>query len=434
MSGISHFLSRRKQFTNEYFACPGSRKTVMISSYIWWTELIAHSLLKLGYNVLVVEPWDRFWLDDNRFVRFDNIYNQWIQTLRKFNVQLVLGGNATVMVPHPRTREPLHRAAGVPAVNYWWDEPRAAQPMMSRGFSAHDYLNVLRDSRTLNVFWDIDVCEEMRRFLAVENSIHVPLGTTPEFWQAPFIPMAERPGKLCFLGDNHEEQDWPGDVDPQTLKWAKKVVDLKLTDLDRPMVQCIETVGGPGEVRGNTARRPYELAASLKDEFERWSILGGVLLQRVRNVAVRAAAERLGDEFVLVGKGWERLGLKARSEHSGVPGAKDFYSTSQASLNLFGGCVHGGMPLRPYEIACGNGLLFTQYNRELPSLFEPGKECVAFRNVDEMRAGMDRIFSAPAEYDAIVEAGRSRASTEHTWSKRLEKILKVAKERFNLPW
>ena len=152
MSSIFDFLSRRKQFTNEYFACPGSGKTVLVSSHAWWTDLIAHALLALGYNVLVAEPWQLFWLDERRFLNFDNVFHQWVQTLRKFKVQLALGCNGTVMVPHPRTKELLHRAAGVPAVNWWWDEPRSMPPMTRRGLSAYDYMRVVRDSRTLNVF------------------------------------------------------------------------------------------------------------------------------------------------------------------------------------------------------------------------------------------------------------------------------------------
>ena len=117
-----------------------------------------------------------------------------------------------------------------------------------------------------------------------------------------------------------------------------------------------------------------------------------------------------------------------------MPGSREYYANSQASLNLFGGCVHGGMPLRPYEIACSGGLLFTQYSREMPQLFEPGKECVAFRNADEMLAAWEKIAAAPGEFDSVVENGRRRAMTDHTWEKRMARILDLAKERFDLPW
>ena len=433
---VFDFFRKRKQFTNEFYPCPGSRRTVMVSSYIWWTDLIAHSLLKLGYNVLVAEPWYNFWLVDHYWVNFNNLFTRWVETIRKFNVQLVLSGNATAMVPHPKTKELLHRAAGVPAVNYWWDEPRTMPPMAQRGYTAHDYLNCLRDPQTLNVFWDADVAEEMSRFLAVPNVAHVPLGTTPELWRpdGAYVPLRDRRTMLCFLGNNHDEGTWEQSADPTVLAWAERVAALKLANLDRPMADCVEQVGGPGEVRGSTTRRPYELAPTLAGEFERWGVLSAVLVRRCRNAVVRAAAEHLGNDFLLVGKGWDRLGLRAAKDHTGVPQAKEYYAGAQASLNLFGGCVHGGMPLRPYEIACSGGLLFTHYNRELPGLFEPGKECVAFRDAGEMTEQLDRIIREPDEYEKVVEAGRRRAEAEHTWEHRLARVMQLAAERWGLPW
>src|SRR5688572_11664712 len=155
---LQEYLAQRKPLTNTFFpAAGGSGRTVLISSYIWWTELIAHALTKLGCNVLVTEPWYLFFTDDQRFANFDDKYREWVAAIKKFNVQLVIGGNTTVMVPHVKTKELLHRAAGVPALNYWWDEPRAMPPMTRRGFSAADYLTCVRDPQTLNVFWDADV-------------------------------------------------------------------------------------------------------------------------------------------------------------------------------------------------------------------------------------------------------------------------------------
>ncbi len=432
MSELQDFLARRKPFTSEYFACPGSKKTVLISSYIWWTELMAYALLRLGYNVLVAEPWYAMWIDDVRWANFDSIYRQWVDVIRRLNVQLVIGGNSTISVPHPQTRELLHRAAGVPAISYWWDEPRNLPPMTRRGMTADDHLAALKDERTLNVFWDIDIAEEMAAFHGVTNGIHVPLGATPEFWQSDVRPLAERPIKCCFLGNNHDEGDWAETCDPNLLAWANRVAASKLANLDRPMVACVQEAGNPDAA--SIGPSAYQVAENLKDEFYRWNILGGVLLRQCRNRIVTAAANHLGDDFILIGKGWERLGLTAQKQHSGVPQAKEYYANSRLSLNLFGGCVHGGMPLRPYEIAASNGLLFTQYNRELPGLFEPGKECVAFRDAAEMLEGMDRVLRNPRDYESTVDAGKRRAVTEHTWERRFAVILEEAKNRFDLPW
>jgi spore maturation protein CgeB len=198
------------------------------------------------------------------------------------------------------------------------------------------------------------------------------------------------------------------------------------------MVDCVEEAGAPRAEGLPLA--PYAAAPTLQEEFDRWDLIGSVLVTELRDKIVRAAASHLGQDLMLVGKNWERVGLAAQKEHSGIPAAKDYYATSQASLNLFGGSVHGGMPLRPYEIACSHGLLFTQYNRELPSLFEPERECVAFRNVEQMIEGLDRILSHPADFDRVAAAGYRRASTEHTWEDRMKKVLQAAKQQFDLPW
>jgi hypothetical protein len=199
------------------------------------------------------------------------------------------------------------------------------------------------------------------------------------------------------------------------------------------MVECVEAVGLP-RASEQDPLQPYQAAPTLQEEFDRWDMVGSLLMSQIRNTIVQAAATRAGGDLTLIGKGWGELGLTAQQEHSGIPSAKDYYATSQASLNLFGGSVHGGMPLRPYEIACSHGLLFTQYNRELPELFEPGKECIAFRNADEMLASLEKILAAPQEFDAVVAAGYKRASTDHSWEDRMRRVLAAAKERFNLPW
>ena len=435
MKTVSEFIARRKPLANEFFPSPGSRRTVLVASHAPWTELMAYAVWQLGFNVLVAEPWTRFFGGDERFVKLDNVFRGWTQTLRKFKVQLVIGGDDAALLPHPKTKEPLHQAAGVPAVNFWSREPRATPAMSRRGYTAGDYLTCLRDSRTLNVFWDLDVMEEVRQFLAIPNVAHVPLATTPELWQAPATPVQERPVLLSFAGDYGPQHDWLRGHDQDTVAWAERVARLKLAEADRPMVACIEQVGGPGESRGSTARRPYELAPTLKDEFQRWAVLNGILTRDGRDALIKAAAARLASDFSLQGAGWEHLGISARAEPLDPAGRLALYARSRASLNpLEGNGTHAGLPFRAYEIACSGGLLLAQYTRELPGLFEPGRECVAFRNADEMLAALDRLRGSPQVFDAVVENGRRRAMSDHTWEQRMARVLELAKERFGLPW
>jgi hypothetical protein len=423
---LGQFIANRKAGTNQIFPCAGGNgKTVLVSSHIYWTDLIGLALLRLGYNVILTAPWYAFWTDESWWKDFDNQYSMWVNTLRQHKVMCVIGGNTTAMVPHPRTGEPLHRAAGVPVVHYWWDQPRTAPPMARRGISLKNYVAMLKDERTLNVIWDIDVMEEMREFLGVENLVHVPIATTPELWEEPFIPMESRKAAACFLGNCHFVTDQQrAAFEPEMAQWAKEVARKKLADLDRGIVECVEDRTG--------ARVDVTDEEAIARDFRRWYILDAMLMEGQRAAAVKGLAAKLGSEFTLIGADWEKIGLTAQKTHSGVPGGKVYYASHKASVNLYGGCVHGGMPLRPYEIASSNGLLFTHYNRELPGLFEPDKECVAFRNESEMLEKLDRILTSPADYNRVVEAGRRRAIAEHSWEKRMERVMQEVSDRFGV--
>jgi hypothetical protein len=423
---LSKFFSIRKSGSNQFFpAAGGNGKTVMVTSHIYWTDLIGLALLRLGYNVIFASPWYTFWTDDSWWDDFDNQFSMWVNTIRQHKVICVIGGNTTAMVPHKKTGEPLHRAANVPAVHYQWDEPRAIPPMARRGISLQTYFALLKDSRTLNVIWDIDVKEELEKFCGLENTMHSPLATAPELWEAPFVPMQNRPKSACFLGNCHfVTPEMRATFEPELVEWAGKVATRKMANLDQGIVNCVDD---PAAMRVDTTD-----SKSIERDFRRWFIIDAMLMEKQRNMAVKSLAHRLGDSFTLVGGNWEQIGLHAEKTHSGVPGANAYYVSHKASLNLYGGCVHGGMPLRPYEIASSNGLIFTHFNRELPDLYEPGKECVAFRNESEMLEQLDKILTHPADYNRVIGAGRRRTVEQHTWENRMRKVMQTVGERFGI--
>jgi spore maturation protein CgeB len=327
------------------------------------------------------------------------------------------------MAPHPKTGELLHNAAGVPVVHYWWDEPRTPPPFAKRCSTPEDYLGFMRDGRTLNVIWDRDVLEEMGEFFGVTNSLHLPLATQPEFWPGGrgFPPLEKRPLAACFLGNCHFTAEWvETDGDPLTA-WARDVTARKIASLDTSMKDCIAAAGLP-PAKGSSHLSWRQDAWS--EFFVPWEVLNSAYMHRTRNVLVHAVMKHLKGKLALIGKGWEQMGLRANSEHAGTQSGF-IYAQSQASLNLFGGCVHGGMPLRPFDIGASHGLIVTHYQRELPELFEVGKECVAFRDREEMLGALDRILGAPAEFNAVARAGRQRVLAEHTWSHRVKRILEA---------
>ena len=86
--------------------------------------------------------------------------------------------------------------------------------------------------------------------------------------------------------------------------------------------------------------------------------------------------------------------------------------------------VEHGLNQRSFEpLACGAVVL----NDDLPDLplcFEPGREILVYQDREELNALAARVRREPAFGSRIAEAGRRRVLAEHTYSHRVQTILK----------
>ena len=417
----------------QYLNYPNANRTILVSSHIWWTDVIAYALHTLGFNVMLTGPMYEFYTRDSFFDDFDNQFHGWAKTIREKNVDLILSGNSTAMVMHPETKQMLHDTAGVPLVNYWWDEPRSRPPMMDRGLTYTDYLTALRSPTTMNVFWDREIREEMDQVFGVTNGVHVPLGTVPEWFGCPMNPssIADRRWDISFVG-NH----YPGTPGSNETEWqaaARRAGELRAQDLDRSVADCVREVAGESETQAAFFELGDESEESIARAFRSWSTVN-LGLNTLRDEIVKSLVERFGNRMLLVGRFWDELGIQTHSDSMLGEETATAYGDAKLSLNLFGGCCHSGMPLRPFDTATCHGLIFSLYNKELPDLYELNRECVAFRNIQEMHSLIDRVLARPAYFDRIVAAGRQRTMTQHTWMHRLTAIMHEATSRFDVSW
>ena len=433
------FFAQRTGSAVQYFAAPGATRTVMVCSHIWWTEQIALAVLNRGCNLVLHYPLHAIYTDDRGLPKFDDLWKQILGTIREAKVDLILGGNSAAMLVHPETGEMLQDAAtqvtGRPLklVNWWWDEVRTKPPLARAGVSPEGFIKCLANANTINAIWDVDVKEELEAQFGLKNLVHLPLATMPDFWPKYFNTLETRPLAASFLGNCHFTAEWiEKDADPLSV-WAREIVRQKMGDPLRPMQKCIEQV---------TAKTPAAPADAITSRWptsrhfngDAWGDFGrpiefvnAAYMHFTRNRYMQTAENHLRGKFALIGKGWDKLPslhggyLRANMEHAEEKSGH-VYAQSQICLNLFGGSVHGGLPLRPYDIGASGGLILTHDQRELPSLFEPGRECLAFRTPEEMCGMMDEVRASPARFNEIALAGRRRVLAEHTWEHRMERL------------
>ena len=92
-----------------------------------------------------------------------------------------------------------------------------------------------------------------------------------------------------------------------------------------------------------------------------------------------------------------------------------------------------GVNTRTFELASAGACQVVDLKEELPALFKPGEEVVAYRDLPELRRLLDYYLAHPAEARAIGANALRRARAEHTIRHRIDEMLFAVEERFGKP-
>ena len=150
----------------------------------------------------------------------------------------------------------------------------------------------------------------------------------------------------------------------------------------------------------------------------------------------RLIKELLAFPIKLWGSGWQRAeSPDIRAVVAGGPvwgrAKLAIYSGSTLSLNHhhpMNDIV--GVNTRAFELAAAGACQIVDLKDELPALFKPGEEVVAYRDLDELKKHLTYYLEHPDEARAIGENARTRALKEHTLRHRIEEMLGVVEQRF----
>ncbi len=89
-----------------------------------------------------------------------------------------------------------------------------------------------------------------------------------------------------------------------------------------------------------------------------------------------------------------------------------------------------GVNTRAFELAAAGACQVVDLKDDLPALFKPGEEVVAYRDLPELRRQLDYYLAHPDECRAIGANARRRALAEHTLPRRIDEMLLAVEERF----
>lgn len=134
---------------------------------------------------------------------------------------------------------------------------------------------------------------------------------------------------------------------------------------------------------------------------------------------------------------WMSLGPVAPMVQSrfvaGAEKAKAFRGAKIVVNNLHPAEIWG-TNVRTFEVCGAGAFQIVDWRLGLAQLFEPDRELVTFRDIDELKRKIDYYLQRPDERGVIAAAGRERALRDHTYEQRLKLLFDtVAGVRHGFP-
>ncbi len=105
---------------------------------------------------------------------------------------------------------------------------------------------------------------------------------------------------------------------------------------------------------------------------------------------------------------------------------KVFYN-SRINLNVTMRNIRTGLPLRLFDIMGCEGFLLTNYQAEIASLFEPGRDLAVYESFDDCLKKAGYYLEHEDERRTIAENGYRKICAHHTYDHRIAELFEILK-------
>lgn len=287
----------------------------------------------------------------------------------------------------------------------------------------------LQSQNWVKALWDRAQATELRRF-GVPNVVHLPMAAPDRTYDTrPLEASACRPTVSFVGGQNTSYFSSDVSVAPNRLlagSLAHAVrADLPATTFDE-VYHDLYALGERPSESDNIQTQIHKTAAYFNAKL----FYNAMLCIRNRDRFVIFLKRRLGDNFHLVGKGWDTTyGLATAAPLATTDAYLNHFRESAINLNLVNGNAETGLNMRHFEITAAGGFMMCYDQAELAEHFEVGKECVVFRNETDLLEKIRYYLDHPDERLAIALAGQKRTLSSHLYRHRLQALLKSVELR-----
>jgi len=104
--------------------------------------------------------------------------------------------------------------------------------------------------------------------------------------------------------------------------------------------------------------------------------------------------------------------------------------SSLINLNIHSLHAVASLNMRDYDVPLQDSFLLTDWVLGADRWFEPERELVFYRSLEDLHARIDEFLSHPEQREPIIQAGKQRVLVDHTYDRRLDDLLDILSRSF----
>ncbi len=269
-----------------------------------------------------------------------------------------------------------------------------------------------------------------------EGIFYLPLATNPDRWDRVIGSASNSEKKrfesgISFVGSLYSEKnafrkiegmsDYAkgyirGLVEAQLLVYGANLIEGSLTDeIMNELDSLVPDMHQP-LCEGDGAAQRYLIAHSF---------IGSELAQTERVRLLNALAAYFDVDLYTLSNTEE---LSCVRRHGGVNSQTEMplvFHESRINLNITMRPIATGLSLRVFDVCGCGGFLMTNWQEELPEMYEPGVEVDYFTSEEELLEKAGYYLEHEDERKAIALRGYERTKSEHTYDSRIAEMIRV---------
>ncbi len=271
--------------------------------------------------------------------------------------------------------------------------------------------------------WDYDNISSLRH-KGFEHIFYLPLGTDPEHFKPNKLGKKEWQRPISFVGNS---------MHYKVLKRLEK--DPLPQDLLKHFAQVAKAFDHSAEhsvALFVEKHYPdiYKKYLDLKSTEKRLGFETAITWEATRIYRASCVEQILPFKPLIAGDdGWHMVFETRKQEFdlhrelNYYSELHEFYPLSEINFNCTSKQMKGAVNQRIFDVPACNAFVLTDWREQMDALFEPEKEIISYKEVDEIPDLVRFYLANPSKRERIAKNARKRVLAEHTWAHRLESLL-----------